>query len=240
MLTAAAKLSAFVLGFAVLSALPATAQPVGDTDLSGYGDEVVESGGASASYTKECTIGLDSASGLAPETAGDFVESFPKGTKIAFSPYATDGYGDICLIEAGAPAFCAMFESSADGKYDPKAAIVILEIFAPQCRTAEGIGPGSSVVDAVTAYGLPEFNFNYSAEGIEGLTFENGPETMTFFAAPTTDKVPEPVDGISYPNTEAAGDWTKETCDEYGTCTTTVVLPNTAITEVDLYVNNTD
>jgi hypothetical protein len=69
-------------------------------------------------------------------------------------------------------------EDDADAPIDWSRAIVFIETFSPACRTAEGIGPGSLVVDVERTFGPTRRIVLSEIESREFIEFERQPAGM--------------------------------------------------------------
>lgn len=153
-----------------------------DDELGADAVQVVSAGG-NVRFDPGCLITESSVAGISiPDTLGDFVSAFPDGTVLSFYPEYMVDFGKLCLRAGGADALCADFESYNVEVYHPDIAVVGLSVYAPQCRTAEGVGPGSAASAAVDAYGAPTFAFNYDNEGREYASFADQPDGLAFRA----------------------------------------------------------
>lgn len=166
----------------------------------------VVSEGGDGGFDPACRIEADKVAGIAvPDTLGDFVSAFPAGTMLSFYPHYMVDFGKLCLRAGGEDALCADFESYDVESYSPDIEVVGLSVYAPQCRTAEGIGPGSPVSAAVQAYGAPTFGFNYDNEGREYVRFADQPDGYGFRARSGTAEADASAPGR--PNGAYAGDY---------------------------------
>lgn len=166
----------------------------------------VTAAGANPRFDPSCLITEDSVAGIAmPDTLGQFVSAFPADTVLSFYPTYMVDFGKLCLRANSADALCANFESYDVEDYDPDIAVVGLSVYAPQCRTAEGIGPGSAVRETVEAYGIPTFAFNYDNEGREYVDFADQPTNLTFRAE--SEKAADDLTSPGVPNGPYAGDY---------------------------------
>lgn len=149
----------------------------------GEGGILVQSEGTGASFDPDCIISETGAAGIEmSETLGGFVEAFPSGTGLSFEPQFMVDFGSLCARSGGEDALCVIFESYEVDAYNADIPILAMGVYADQCRTAEGIGPGISIADAVTAYGPARFGFSYENEGREYVSFDGGPDAYSFRA----------------------------------------------------------
>ena len=215
------------------SAEPAAARPAGlvldNREVDGA-TTVYAEGALSPAFDPDCLIDEDGIAGIEmPETLGGFVGAFPDATALTFNPAFIVDFGALCARANGKDAVCAIFESYEVHGYDPAILVIALAAYAPQCRTAEGVGPGTSLVDAGRAYGQPHLSFNFSNEGREYVRFDNAPEAFSFRAeAPGGD---EPGGDATVPNGRYAGTYADES-DDYGTFDTDEARPDAKIWEV--------
>ncbi|MFN2259263.1 MAG: hypothetical protein ABR601_05445, partial [Parasphingopyxis sp.] len=140
-----------------------------------------------------------------PDTLGDFVSAFPADTVLSFYPNYMVDFGKLCLRAGGEDALCADFESYDVEAYSPDIAVAGLSVYAPQCRTAEGIGPSSSIAEAAAAWGAPTFAFNYDNEGREYVSFADQPDSLAFRAESKTAAADTASSGV--PNGPHAGNY---------------------------------
>lgn len=70
------------------------------------------------------------------------------------------------------------------------AAITIVATVNDAMRTAEGIGPGSTLAEAAAAYGAPTLAYNINDESREYATFPQLPATIRMRVAPASDTSP--------------------------------------------------
>lgn len=177
-----------------------------DDSLTGEGLLVQATGGADAPFDPECVIDEDRIAGVRiPATLGDFAQSFPAPTALRFHPAFMVDFGAFCTMSAGEDAICAIFESYEVEDYSPAIEVVGMAVYAPQCRTGAGVGPGSDIATAVAAYGAASFGFNYGNEGREYVSFANAPQNYSFRAdSPGSDAPPEG----NWPGGRFGGDYT--------------------------------
>jgi hypothetical protein len=147
------------------------------------GAAAVTSQSDSAIYDPDCLISESGVAGIAiPLVLGDFVDAFPAGTTLSFSPAYMVDFGALCVRADDADALCAIFESYEVEAYSPDIESFALAVYTPVCRTASGIGPASRVDDVAAEYGPATFGFNYENEGREYVSFENAPSAFSFRA----------------------------------------------------------
>lgn len=191
--------------------------------------------GEAGRYAEPCLITEDSISGVrAPSTLGAFAGAFPEGTALVFEPSHMVDFGSFCLEQQGAERVCTLFyEADVTGGWDPNLEALGLYTTDPACRTAEGVGPGSSVADAVAAFGAVEFQFNYDNEGREYAAFANAPQTLGFRVASDagTEIATSPGGDVYWPNGAFGGDY--RASDE--AFLTRQALPDAVIAEVSVY-----
>lgn len=153
-----------------------------DTEIAADA-ELVRSEGSAVSFDSDCIITEDGIAGIdGPGTLRDFVEAFPADTALGFQPVYMVDFGSICARSGGENAICAFYESYDVESYDGAIEIIALGAYSDQCRTAEGVGPGTSIVDAVDAYGDPRFGFSWENEGREYVSFAESPQAYSFRA----------------------------------------------------------
>jgi hypothetical protein len=153
-----------------------------DTEASD-GATLIASSGSAASFDPECLISETGIAGVeSPTTLNDFVEAFPADTAISFQPVYMVDFGSLCALSGGEEAICVIFESYDVEEYDGDIEVVAMGVYADQCRTAEGVGPGTSIADAVAAYGAARFGFSYDNEGREYVSFADAPDAYSFRA----------------------------------------------------------
>lgn len=153
-----------------------------DTE-AGDGTTLVASSGAAASFDPECLISETGIAGVdSPATLNDFVEAFPADTAISFQPVYMVDFGSLCALSGGEEAICVIFESYDVQEYDGDIEVIAMGAYADQCRTAEGVGPGTSIADAVAAYGAARFGFSYDNESREYVSFADAPDAYSFRA----------------------------------------------------------
>lgn len=163
-----------------------TATLILDTD-AGEGAVMVQPEGASASFDPECVITETGVAGIeSPSTLGDFVEAFPAGSALSFQPVYMVDFGALCARSVGEDAICVIFESYEVEEYQPDIEVMAMGVYADECRTAEGVGPGTSIADAVAAYGAARFGFSYENEGREYVSFADAPDAYSFRAESAT------------------------------------------------------
>jgi hypothetical protein len=154
----------------------------------GEGAALVRSEGTSASFDPECVISETGVAGIeTPATLGDFVEAFPAGTALSFQPLFMVDFGALCARSGGEDALCVIFESYEVEEYRANIEVMAVGVYADQCRTAEGIGPGTSIADAVSAYGAARFGFSYDNESREYVSFADAPDAYSFRAESALD-----------------------------------------------------
>lgn len=153
-----------------------------DTE-AGEGISVVYSEGSATSFKPECVIAESGVAGIDfPATLGAFVEAFPSGTALSFQPAYMVDFGALCALSGGEEAICVIFESYEVEDYRADIETVAMGVYADQCQTAEGVGPGTSIDDAVAAYGAARFGFSYDNEGREYVSFADAPSVYSFRA----------------------------------------------------------
>ncbi len=213
--------------------------PVGETvgDLSARGANIVveEQTGEAGRYAQSCLIADDSIAGIGePATLGAFAGAFPAGSSLAYEPLYMVDFGSLCLVVGGRERVCTMFyEAEADG-WSPELEALGLYTRDPECRSEQGVGPGSLVTDVVEVFGAPAFGFSYDNEGREYLAFANGPDEMGFRAASEAgEKLAGGAEGREtfWPNGSFGGDY-RDGTEEFATST---AFPDAVISEVSIY-----
>jgi hypothetical protein len=171
---------------AVSADVPAESEVGGGLELdsdAADGATRIESDGSAASFAADCVISETGVAGIdMPATTGDFVESFPAGTGLSFQPVYMVDFGALCARSGGEDALCVIFESYDVEEYRADIPVMAIGVYANQCRTAEGVGPGSSIADTVSAYGAARFGFSYENEAREYVSFEGAPDAYSFRA----------------------------------------------------------
>ncbi|MBC2777635.1 hypothetical protein [Parasphingopyxis marina] len=158
----------------------------------GEGGTPVDSAGVNEIFDPECVITEDGVANLGmPATLGEFVEAFPARTVLTFYPSYMVDFGALCARSDGEDAICAIFENYEIESYAGGIGISAFSVQSDVCRTAEGVGPGSPIADAVAAYGPATFGFNYDNEGREYVRFENEPAGYAFRAESATGEALE-------------------------------------------------
>ncbi|QLC21644.1 hypothetical protein HFP51_05310 [Parasphingopyxis sp. CP4] len=192
------------------------------------GATLVESAGNAASFDADCVISETGAAGIdMPATTGDFVEAFPAGTGLSFQPVYMVDFGALCARSGGEDALCVIFESYDVEEYRADIPVMAMGVYANQCRTAEGVGPGSSIVDAVAAYGAARFGFSYENEAREYVSFESAPDAYSFRAE--SEAVAADPEG-NQPSGRYGGDYTGVEGDSY--FETNVAQPDATLWEI--------
>ncbi|QLC24339.1 hypothetical protein HFP57_04385 [Parasphingopyxis algicola] len=159
------------------------------------GATLVRSEGGADSFDPDCRITETGMAGIEnPATLGDFVEAFPAGTTLSFEPVYMVDFGSLCTRSDGEDALCAIFESYDVEAYRPDIEVIAMGVYADRCRTAEGVGPGSSIADAVDAYGEARFGFSYENEAREYVSFAEAPDAYSFRAESETADAMEGAD----------------------------------------------
>ncbi len=157
-----------------------------DEEVNGTRVNVPE-GSGNATFDPDCIIAENSVAGVAvPSTLGDFVGAFPAGTVLSFEPNFMVDFGALCARSGGEDAICTMFESYDVEGYRPDIEAQGLAVYSDRCRTGEGVGPGTSITDAVRGYGNASFAFNYDNEGREYVSFADAPKAYSFRAESET------------------------------------------------------
>lgn len=147
------------------------------------GTVLISSTGSAVSFDPECVITETGIAGVEnPATLRDFVESFPETAALRFEPAYMVDFGALCALSGGEDAICVIFESYDVEAYDGDIEVMAMGVYAEECRTAEGVGPGTSVADAVAAYGAARFGFSYENEGREYVSFAEAPDAYSFRA----------------------------------------------------------
>jgi len=199
-----------------------------DTE-AGEGAATVQSEGTSASFDPECVITETGVAGIeSPATLGDFVEAFPAGSALSFQPVYMVDFGALCARSVGEDAICVIFESYDVEEYQPDIEVMAMGVYADQCRTAEGVGPGTSIADAATAYGAARFGFSYDNEGREYVSFADAPDAYSFRAESTAGDAIEG-DALRAPGPHG-GDYTGVEGDSY--FETVVAQPDAQLWEI--------
>ncbi|MGP1283195.1 MAG: hypothetical protein ACTS1X_09480 [Parasphingopyxis sp.] len=156
------------------------------------GTTLVRSEGSGDSFDPECLITETGMAGIEnPATLGEFVEAFPAGTALSFQPVYMVDFGSLCTRSDGEDSLCVVFESYEVEEYRPDIPVIAMGVYADQCRTAEGVGPGTSVADAVDAYGEARFGFSYENEAREYVSFAEAPDAYSFRAESDVAQVME-------------------------------------------------
>lgn len=198
-----------------IEAAPPVEEPANLLELDpgvGEGGTPVDSAGINPVFDPECVIAEDGIAGLGlPVTLGEFTDSFPAMTVLTFYPNYMVDFGALCVRSEGEDAICALFENYEVDGYAGGTEITGFSVLSDKCRTAEGVGPGTAIADAVEAYGPATFGFNYENEGREYVTFENAPEAYGFRAESDADEAIEG-DGTR-PNGRFGGDYAGVTGD---------------------------
>ena len=165
-----------------------------DDEIGSEGQLVEAIGGATAQFDPSCLITPGAVANIPmPATLEEFSAAFPIDTAMRFTPTFMVDFGALCVRAEGEDALCAIFESYQVEGYDPQIPAVGLAVYAPQCRTAEGVGPGTTIEDAVEAYGAATFSFSFDNEGREYVAFAEAPEAYGFRAeAPGQPGDPSP------------------------------------------------
>lgn len=213
------------------------AGPVGDAELGPYAEgsslvTVEANGPGGATYASECAITENSVSGVpVAATLGEFVAAFPVGSRLVFTPNAMVDIGQLCLVTDEEAQVCADFLSYEITEYSPDIELAQVAVYDDQCRTAEGVGPGSTIEQTVAAYGAASFGFNYGNEGREYVAFADAPQAYGFRARSEQTIAMQEEGGI-WPNGEFAGDYRGATDDENGEYQTTRFYPASTLWEV--------
>ncbi|MBC7986710.1 MAG: hypothetical protein H7X93_08585 [Sphingomonadaceae bacterium] len=215
----------------------ATVEPVGDEQLGEHAEgaqlvTVEASAPGRPTYDPACAITEQSVAGvpLGP-TLGDFAAAFPAGSRLVFRPNAMVDIGQLCLVTGGEPQICADFLSYGITEYAPDIELAQISAHGDQCRTAEGVGPGSTIEEAAAAYGRPNFSFNYDNEGREYVSFANAPQPYAFRAR-SEQTLAMQEEGGTWPNGEFAGDYRGIASDQNGFFETTIAYPESALWEL--------
>ncbi|MEM8695121.1 MAG: hypothetical protein AAGE05_03760 [Pseudomonadota bacterium] len=156
-------------------------------DEAAEGATAVTSEGTAVSFDADCTITETGVAGIeTPRTLGDFVEAFPAGTALSFQPVYMVDFGSLCARSGGEDAICVIFESYDVENYRADIPVMAMGVYSDQCRTAEGVGPGTSIADTVASYGAARFGYSYENEGREYVSFANAPDAYSFRAESET------------------------------------------------------
>lgn len=107
-----------------------------------------------------------------------------KDYQLVWTPRYLEGYGAIEVREKGHALFSLITNSKQTPSANTTFSTLIIE--SPRIKTAEGIGPGSLISDAVKEYGSATLNYNPENESREFVAFDNGPEN-TFFRTGSVD-----------------------------------------------------
>lgn len=199
-----------------------------DTDAPS-GTVLIASGGSAASFDAECVITETGIAGIEnPATLGDFVEAFPADAALAFEPAYMVDFGALCALSGGEDAICAIFESYDVDAYDGNIEVMAMGVYADQCRTAEGVGPGTSIADAVEAYGEPRFGFSYENEAREYVSFAEASDAYSFRAGSETGEATQGQG--NQPSGRFGGDYAGVEGDSY--FETAAALPDARIWEI--------
>lgn len=157
------------------------------------GTTLVSSNGSALSFDPDCVITETGIAGVEnPASLRDFVEAFPEETALRFEPAYMVDFGALCALSGGEDAICVIFESYDVEAYDGDIEVMAMGVYADECRTVEGVGPGTSVADAVAAYGAARFGFSYDNEGREYVSFADAPDAYSFRAE---SAIGEAIDG---------------------------------------------
>lgn len=199
-----------------------------DTD-AGEGATAVLSEGTAASFYPDCVISETGVAGIeSPATLGDFVEAFPAGTALSFQPVYMVDFGALCARSGGEDALCVIFESYEVEEYQADIEVMAMGVYADQCRTAEGVGPGTSIADAASAYGAARFGFSYDNEAREYVSFADAPQAYSFRAESEGGEAVQ-AEG-NQPGGPHGGDYTGVEGDSY--FETTTALPDAELWEI--------
>ena len=179
------------------------------------GTTLIASNGSAVSFDPECLISETGIAGVEnPATLHEFVEAFPEETAISFQPAYMVDFGSLCALSGGEEAICVIFESYDVEEYDGDIEVLAMGVYADQCRTAEGVGPGTSIEDAVAAYGAARFGFSYDNESREYVSFADAPDAYSFRAESAIGEAIEG-DAITVPAGRHGGDYTGVEGDGY-------------------------
>lgn len=156
-------------------------------DDTAEGTRVTVPEGGDATFDPDCIIAENGVAGIVvPTVLGDFVSAFPAGTVLSFEPNFMVDFGALCARSGGEDAICTMFESYDVEGYRPDIEAQGLAVYSNQCRTGEGVGPGTGIAAAVHTFGNASFAFNYDNEGREYVSFANAPRAFSFRAESET------------------------------------------------------
>ncbi len=200
-----------------------------DTE-AGDGATLIASSGSAVSFDPECLISETGIAGVeSPATLNDFVETFPADTAISFQPAYMVDFGSLCALSGGEEAICVIFESYDVEEYDGDIEVIAMGVYADQCRTAEGVGPGTSIADAVAAYGAARFGFSYDNESREYVSFADAPEAYSFRAESAISGANQD-NALTVPAGRHGGDYTGVEGDSY--FETMVAQPDAELWEI--------
>lgn len=191
--------------------------------------------GVAGAYTDDCLITGTSIAGIStPRTLGAFAGAFPAGARLVFEPRHMVDFGSLCFIAGGRERVCTLFYEAEVPEWSPEAEALGLYTRDPECRTEEGIGPGSAVTAAAEVFGVPEFRFNYDNEGREYVAFADAPPELGFRVA--SDQAGAIAGGADaqktfWPNGDFGGDY-RAGAEDFVTAD---ALPGAEIVEVSIY-----
>lgn len=121
---------------------------------------------------------------IGPALVGGTLEQFQRemsGYVLQFLPNFGDGYSALCAFDEAEALICAAIPRRANAL--PSEKVTFLRTTNPRYRTVEGIGPGSLLADAVSAYGPVTLTYDPKYAEREYATFGEAPENMKFFPA---------------------------------------------------------
>ena len=99
---------------------------------------------------------------------------------VDIGPFLVDIEG-VEVQKDGTPQFFAGYVAGEGPDLD------LLVITNSEYQTAEGVGPGTPIVDAEGIYGDATLSFNVNSESREFVRFENGPEGRILFRVDNSD-----------------------------------------------------
>ena len=118
-------------------------------------------------------------------TIGELRAALPAGIELGPpEPYMVDV--DAMPVVAGDDTLYVVLIVAGE-PFDDKARINLVATMNTTLRTAEGIGPGSTLAAAATAYGSPTLSYSTYDESREYASFPQLPQTIRFRVQPAAD-----------------------------------------------------
>ncbi len=155
--------------------VPAAEVPAADAPAAEVPATEVRSADATAA---SCVIGADA---VGPVRLGTTLDEARRAFPEAVFTRSTDGDGAaLVTVTRADTALMTLYanEDDADDPIDWSRPITFIETFAPACRTASGIGPGSLVVDVERTFGPTKSIVLSEIESRQFIEFERQPAGM--------------------------------------------------------------